>query len=53
MFTLPGHWEIILIVVVIILLFSGQKAKETMKSMGKGLYKVKKEIDEIKDLTKK
>ncbi len=53
MFQLPGGWEIILIVVIIILLFGGTKAKSAIKKMGKGIYRAKKEVDEITDLTKK
>lgn len=53
MFQLPGGWEILIIVVIIILLFSGSKAKSTIKKMGQGIYKAKKEVGEITDLTKK
>ncbi len=53
MFQLPGGWEIIIIVVIIILLFGGAKAKSAIRKMGQGIYKAKKEVDEIKDLTKK
>ncbi len=53
MFQLPGGWEIVIIVVIIILLFGGAKAKSTVKKMGQGIYKAKKEVDKITDLTKK
>jgi len=53
MIQLPGGWEIILLVVIIAVIFGGEKAVNSMKSAGKSLYKVKKEVDDIKDLTKK
>jgi Sec-independent protein translocase protein TatA len=53
MFQLPGGWEIVIIAVIIIILFSGSRASSTIKKMGQGIYKAKKEVDEIKDLTKK
>jgi Sec-independent protein translocase protein TatA len=53
MFQLPGGWEIVVILAVIIILFSGGKAKSTIKKMGQGIYKARKEVDDIKDLTKK
>ena len=53
MIQLPGGWEIILLVVVIAVLFGGERAINSMKSVGKGIYKVKREVDDIKDITKK
>ena len=53
MFSLPGHWEIILIVVLIIIVFKGNKAMSTIKDIGSGIYKAKKEINDIKNITKK
>lgn len=51
--SLPGGWEIVVIALIIIFLFNGNKVKESMKNLGKGFYKAKKEVDEIKDLTNK
>jgi len=47
--SLPGGWEIILLIIIIAVLFGGPKAINTLKNTGKGLYKVKKEVDDIKD----
>ena len=53
MFNLPSGWEIILVIIIVIFLFGGSKAKETVKNLGKNVYRAKKEIDDIKDLTQK
>ena len=53
MFNLPGGWEIILVIVIVVLLFGGNKAKESVKNLGRNIYKAKKDIDDIKDLTHK
>ncbi len=53
MFSLPGGWELVLIIVIIIVLFKGNRAGKIIKDMGKGIYKAKKEVDEIKNITKK
>jgi Sec-independent protein translocase protein TatA len=50
---LPGGWELIVIVIVIIIFFGGPKIKDAIKEAGKTAFKVKKEIDDIKDITKK
>jgi Sec-independent protein translocase protein TatA len=39
--------------VLIIIIFGGGKAGSTIKKMGQGIYRAKKEVDDIKDLTKK
>ena len=49
MIQLPGGWEIILIVIVLAVIFGGEKAVKAMKKAGKEAYKVKKEVDNIKD----
>ncbi|MCP4135932.1 MAG: hypothetical protein GY754_33495 [bacterium] len=51
--SLPGGWEIVLVIIVIAVLFGGPKAIDSLKNTGKSLYKAKKEIDDIKDITKK
>lgn len=51
--SMPGGWEILIIVVLLIIIFGGNKAKSAVKNFGKGIYKIKKEVDEIKDITKK
>jgi Sec-independent protein translocase protein TatA len=50
---LPGGWELIVIVVIIFIFFGGPKAMSAVKEAGKTAFKVKKEIDDIKDITKK
>ena len=51
--SLPGGWEIVVVIVIILILFSGSRVKNSIKNIGKGLYKAKKEVDEIKEITKK
>ena len=41
-----GHWEIILIVFIILLLFGGKKFPEFAKGLGKGLKEFKKSVKE-------
>ena len=57
---MPGYWQIILIVLVVLLLFGGKKIPELMKGIGRGTREFKKglntdEEDEEsgKDVTKK
>ena len=49
MLTLPlffnfGFWEIILIVLIILLLFGGQRIPELMRGIGKGINNFKKGV---------
>jgi sec-independent protein translocase protein TatA len=39
---IPGPWQIILIVLVILLLFGGRKIPELMKGLGQGMKEFKK-----------
>lgn len=56
-----GHWEILIIVLVIVLIFfGGRKIPELMKGMGKGIRSFKEGMsgeddkdDKMNDLTKK
>ena len=55
-----GMQEVLLIVLVVLLFFSGKKIPELMKGIGKGvrsfkegMNNVEKEIDEIKDIEQK
>jgi len=41
-----GHWEILVIVFVIMLLFGGKKFPELAKGLGKGLREFKKSVKE-------
>ena len=42
-----GHWEIIAIVLVFILLFGGKKIPELMKGLGKGVRSFKEGVNEV------
>ena len=55
-----GMQEVLLIVLVVLLFFGGEKIPELMKGIGKGvrsfkegMNNVEKEIDEIKDIEQK
>ncbi|MEE4256935.1 MAG: twin-arginine translocase TatA/TatE family subunit [Bacteroidales bacterium] len=57
---IPGTWQIILIVLVVLLLFGGKKIPELMKGIGKGTREFKKGLNtdeedesEKKDVEKK
>lgn len=41
-----GHWEIILIVLAVLLLFGGKKIPELMRGLGSGVKEFKKGIKE-------
>lgn len=45
MFGIPGGWEWILIVVVILLLFGAKKIPELMKGLGSGIRDFKKSLN--------
>lgn len=44
---ISGHWEIVLIVLVILLLFGGKKIPELMKGLGKGVKSFKQGMNEV------
>lgn len=44
-----GHWEIIAIVLVVLLLFGGRKIPELMKGLGKGVKSFKQGMNEIEE----
>lgn len=48
-FGLPGHWEIAIIVLAILLLFGGKKLPELARGMGRGLRLFRREIKGIQD----
>lgn len=57
---IPGTWQIVLIVLVVLLLFGGKKIPELMKGIGRGTREFKKglntdeeEDDSSKDVAKK
>jgi len=52
---MPGGWELILVVGIVILLFGGKKIPELAKGLGKGIKDFKKAIkedDEVVEVTK-
>ena len=46
---IPGPWQIILIVFVVLLLFGGRKIPELMKGLGQGMKEFKKATKEDKN----
>ena len=48
LFGLPGHWEIIIVILAILLLFGGRKLPELARGLGRGLRIFRKEIKGIK-----
>ncbi|HEC41806.1 MAG TPA: twin-arginine translocase TatA/TatE family subunit [Bacteroides sp.] len=47
---IPGPWQIILIVLVVLLMFGGRKIPELMKGLGQGMKEFKKATsDEAKE----
>ncbi|KPK81062.1 MAG: hypothetical protein AMS27_15780 [Bacteroides sp. SM23_62_1] len=45
---IPGPWQVILIVLVVLLLFGGRKIPELMKGLGQGMKEFKKATKEDK-----
>ena len=48
LFGLPGHWEILIIALVILLLFGGKKLPELARGLAKGLRLFKDELKGVK-----
>jgi Sec-independent protein translocase protein TatA len=51
-FQLPGGGELLVIIGIIALLFGGSKAMSSVKDLGKEVYKLKKDVDDLKDNVK-
>jgi TatA/E family protein of Tat protein translocase len=49
---MPGGGELLVIIVIIIVLFGSNKALSAAKDLGKEVYKLKKDVDELKDEVK-
>jgi len=45
---IPGPWQIVLIVLVVLLLFGGRKIPELMKGLGQGMKEFKKATSDEK-----
>lgn len=50
---IPGPWQIVLIVALVLLLFGGRKIPELMKGLGGGVKEFKKALKEDEDDTSK
>jgi sec-independent protein translocase protein TatA len=49
LFGLPGHWEAIIVILAILLLFGGKKLPELAKGLGRGLRHFKNELHGVKE----
>ncbi|MBS1261963.1 MAG: Sec-independent protein translocase protein TatA [Calditrichaeota bacterium] len=41
---IPGHWELVLVVIALLILFGGRKIPEMMKGIGTGIKEFKKGV---------
>lgn len=46
---MPGPWELILIILVLLLIFGGRKIPELMKGLGQGMKEFKKATQDNSD----
>jgi len=53
LFGVPGGWELVVIVLVILLIFGGKKLPELAQGLGKGIKEFKKATNETADEDKK
>lgn len=51
--SMPGGWEWIIILVVVLLLFGGKKIPELMKGVGKGVRSFKDGLNNVQDEIKR
>ena len=49
---IPGGWELIVIILIVVLLFGGRKIPELMKGLGQGMKEFKKARNEEDDPSK-
>ncbi len=47
---MPGMWELVIIVLILVVLFGGTKAMGTIKNLGREVYDIKKKLDDINDI---
>lgn len=50
--SIPGIWEILIIVLIIIVIFGGNKSMSIIRNLGKEIFELKKKIKDIDDLRK-
>ena len=50
---IPGHWELIIVVIAVLILFGGKKIPEMMRGLGSGIKEFKKGIREGEEEDKK
>lgn len=53
LFGMPGGWELVVIVLIILLLFGGKKLPELAQGLGKGIKEFKKATNESTSENKK
>ena len=51
-FQMPGGGELLVIIAIIVVLFGSSKAFSTAKDLGKEVYRLKKDVDDLKDEVK-
>jgi len=49
MFSMPGHMEIIVIVLIVLLLFGGKKIPELARGLGKGIREFKDGMKQVEE----
>jgi len=50
--SMPGMWEIIIIAVMLVILFGGNRAMATVRDLGREVYQLRKKVDDINDIKK-
>ena len=49
----PGHWEVLIVLFIILLLFGGKKLPELSRALGKSLHEFKRGREELDKATDK
>lgn len=52
MFQMPGGGELLIIIAIIVVLFGSNKALSAAKDLGREVYRLKKDVDNLKDEVK-
>ena len=50
--SIPGFWEILIIVLIIIVIFGGNRSMSIIKNLGKEVFDLKKKFKDFDDLRK-